>query len=62
MAAGGIWYFVKIRCPNCHGPLCHALNWPPKGLFGISPRIRFCLFCGVSLEKTPEETVGAPDA
>jgi len=63
MAAGVIYHFVKIRCPSCRGPLCHALNWPPtRGLFRFSARIRFCPFCGVSLDKTLEDTVGAPDA
>ena len=40
-----------IRCPNCGGNLSYALTWPATWDFSVSKKIKFCPFCGVSLDK-----------
>jgi hypothetical protein len=50
-----------IRCPKCRGALGYALQWPPKW-FGISEKIRFCLFCGVELDAELDAELDGPDS
>jgi hypothetical protein len=42
-----------LRCPRCRGPIGNAINYP-GGFLSVSPRIRFCPFCGVALDSELE--------
>jgi hypothetical protein len=50
-----LWY--NMPCPSCGGNLGHAINWidwsswKPNWKAGIPERIKFCQYCGVSLDK-----------
>jgi hypothetical protein len=47
---GGTLYLLwGIRCPNCRGSLGMVTAYQ-SGPFAISNRVRFCPFCGVSLD------------
>jgi hypothetical protein len=54
---GAIFYslFFGVRCPRCKGNLRFALQWPPVGFFRVSPKIRFCQYCGVPLDTELDE-------
>jgi len=43
-----------VRCPSCGGSLGYALSWPFKWDYSVSEKIKFCQFCGVSLDKEIE--------
>jgi hypothetical protein len=45
----------RLRCSNCGNNLSYAIQWPPTW-FGISPTIKYCPFCGISLD-TEEDDV-----
>jgi hypothetical protein len=53
-----LWY--KMPCPSCGGNLGHAINWidwsswKPNWKIAIPERIKFCQYCGVSLDKQIE--------
>lgn len=57
-AAGILVVLFGLRCPRCGGILGYAFSWPPGTLLRISPRIRFCQYCGVDLDAE----LGAGDA
>ena len=40
-----------LRCPHCRGCIGYAVNYPGSPL-AISSKIRFCPFCGVSLDSS----------
>jgi hypothetical protein len=50
-----LWY--KMPCPSCGGNLAHAINrvawstWKPNWKIAIPERVKFCQYCGVSLDK-----------
>ena len=48
-----IFLMFGIRCPKCKAALGHTLSYPPQGL-SISDKIKFCPFCGVSLDSEIE--------
>lgn len=43
-------FYLGIRCPKCEGNIGYALTWPPTWNMSVSKKIRFCPFCGVSLD------------
>ncbi len=45
----GLLFFV--RCPSCRGNLGYALSWPTTWDLSVSKKIKFCQFCGISLDK-----------
>ena len=44
-----------IRCPNCGGNLGYAVAWPATWDYSVSPNVRFCPFCGISMDKDIQE-------
>jgi len=54
-----LWY--KMPCQSCGGNLGHAINWvdwstwKPNWKIAIPERIKFCQYCGVSLDKEIEQ-------
>ncbi len=51
--------WCKLPCPFCGGNLAAAINigtwsWKIKWELGISSQIKFCQYCGVSLDKEIE--------
>jgi hypothetical protein len=54
----GIFLFLSlqfaVRCPECGGILGFALNWPPTWDLSVPKQIKYCQFCGVSLDKEIE--------
>lgn len=40
-----------VRCPSCGGNLGYALSWPATWDLSVSKEIKFCQFCGTSLDK-----------
>lgn len=62
LLGGGVFCMVRgIRCPRWRGPIGHAISYPRKGLFGVSKKIQFCPFCGVSLDSELTEQEGPTD-
>ena len=52
IAMGAITFLeFGLRCPHCRGRIGYALNYPGNPL-AISSKIRFCPFCGVSLDSS----------
>ena len=50
IAMGAITFLeFGISCPECRGRIGCAVNYPGSPL-AVSSKIRFCPFCGVSLE------------
>jgi hypothetical protein len=50
----------KMPCPSCGGNLGVAINWPNwsrkrSWKVGIPDQIKFCQYCGVSLDKEIEQ-------
>jgi len=45
----GLLFYV--RCPSCKGNLGYALSWPVTWVLSVSKEIKFCQFCGTSLDK-----------
>jgi hypothetical protein len=43
-----------LRCPNCRGYLGYAIQWPYT-FWGISEKIKYCPFCGVSLDTDEQQ-------
>ena len=43
-----------VRCPSCGGNLGYALSWPATWDSSVSKEIKFCQFCGTSLDKEIE--------
>jgi len=41
-------YLIGIRCPRCGGRLTYLAM--SRGIFGLHPRLRFCPYCGISLD------------
>jgi hypothetical protein len=41
-------YLIGIRCPMCRGRLTQLAMH--RGFLGIPPRMRFCPYCGASLD------------
>jgi len=53
---GGILFMLfRIRCPRCRGNIGYAVSYY-GGPFTVSPKIRFCPFCGVALDSQYDET------
>jgi hypothetical protein len=53
-----LWY--KMPCPSCGGNLGHAINWINWSMkrdwkVAIPDQIKFCQYCGVSLDKEIEQ-------
>jgi hypothetical protein len=46
---GIIFLQFGLSCPQCRGRIGYAANYP-SGPFSVSPKIRFCPFCGVALD------------
>lgn len=44
---------LALRCPNCRNNLGYAVQWPVS--WGVSDRIKYCPFCGVSLDALEED-------
>jgi hypothetical protein len=52
IAMGAITFLeFGLRCPHCRGRIGYAVNYPGSPL-AISSKIRFCPFCGVSLDSS----------
>lgn len=50
VAMGGITFMeFGLSCPHCQGRIGCAIHYPGKP-FSISPKVRFCPLCGVSLD------------
>ncbi len=52
--AGTLYVLFFLRCPACRGAIGYTVSyssWP----FSISPKIRFCPFCGIALDSELEE-------
>ena len=50
VAMGGITFMeFGLSCPHCQGHIGCAIHYPGKP-FSISPKVRFCPLCGVSLD------------
>ena len=56
--AGFIFMFLivlllnfAIRCPACGGNVGYAITWPTTWDMSVSEKVRFCPFCGVSMDK-----------
>jgi hypothetical protein len=43
-------YMFRVRCPACGSNLGYAVSWPATLTLSISEKIKFCQFCGVSLD------------
>lgn len=41
----------SVRCPLCGGNLGFAVAWPATWDLSVSKGIKFCQFCGVSLDE-----------
>ena len=42
-------FVIGIRCPFCRGRLTQLVFH--SGFFGVSPRVRFCPYCGTNLDE-----------
>ncbi len=50
VAMGAITFLeLGLSCPQCRGRIGCAVNYPGRPL-AVSSKIRFCPFCGVSLD------------
>jgi hypothetical protein len=50
VALGGITFMeFGLSCPECRSRIGYAVNYPGSPL-AVSSKIRFCPFCGVSLD------------
>ena len=50
VAMGAITFLeLGLSCPQCRGRIGCAVNYPGRPL-SVSSKIRFCPFCGVSLD------------
>ena len=50
VAMGGITFLeFGLSCPQCRGRIGYAVNNPGRP-FSVSPKIRYCPFCGVTLD------------
>jgi len=50
VALGGITFLeFGLSCPECRSRIGSAINYPGRP-FATSPNIRYCPFCGVSLD------------
>jgi hypothetical protein len=69
-AACIVYLFYGVRCPTCRNQIVGLAYLPRGGYFRISAAVRFCPFCGLSLDTevdqrgrpvaTPAETWPAP--
>jgi hypothetical protein len=50
MMGGMVYREISIKCPRCKSRLAHAVLWPMDIFLRISEKIKFCQFCGVSLD------------
>lgn len=47
--------YFDTRCPKCNGNIGYALAWPPTWNMSVSKSIKYCPFCGVSLDEKIED-------
>jgi hypothetical protein len=53
--AAGVYMLYGIRCPRCRGWIASIIAYGGSP-FRVSPKLRFCPFCGVSLDDQCEMT------
>jgi len=53
-AAGTIYLLFLLKCPACGGRIGYTVSYP-SGPFSVSRKIRYCPFCGVSLDSEVEK-------
>jgi len=54
VALGGITFLeFGLSCPECRSRIGYAVNYPGRP-FAVSPKIRYCPFCGVTLDSYPK--------
>lgn len=53
--AAGVYMLYGIRCPHCRGWIASIIAYSGSP-FRLSPKLRFCPFCGVSLDDQCETT------
>jgi heme/copper-type cytochrome/quinol oxidase subunit 1 len=51
---GTLYLFFFLKCPACGGRIGYTVSYP-SGPFSVSRKIRYCPFCGVSLDSEVEE-------
>jgi hypothetical protein len=44
------YLYFGVRCPNCRNSISYLSYLPKGGAFRLSKNLRFCPFCGVSLD------------
>ena len=54
-----LYQLFAIRCPRCAGNLGKPLSYV-GGPFKVSPKVRFCLYCGVELDAPVDGTRNPP--
>ena len=54
-----VYQMYAIRCPRCGGNLGMPLSYA-GGPFKLSPKVRFCLYCGVQFDDSLEGTPNKP--
>ena len=42
--------YFDVRCPRCNGNIGYTVAWPPTWNMSVSNKIKYCPFCGVSLD------------
>lgn len=52
--AGTLYLFFFLKCPACGGRIGYTVSYP-SGPFSVSRKIRYCPFCGVSLDSEVEK-------
>ena len=54
VALGGVTFLeFGLSCPKCRSRIGHTVNYPGRP-FAVSPKIRYCPFCGVTLDSYPK--------
>ena len=51
--AGILYLLFFLKCPACGGRIGYTVSYP-SAIFSVSRKIRYCPFCGVSLDSEVE--------